>query len=439
MYALLQDAHIERPLPDGEGVARGSAGRRTAASHSVQGRAVQRPRHRPGRSRRSRPARRSPAGDRRPRAGRSCRSHQNADGGFSYISPTAAPTTDATAAAIQAIQALGENPEDDWKQRHARPRSPRSAGCSCSERRPTRSPTRLGRPSPRTSWALVAQDDKSQPFTDVPQDASRRPQGLPVPPADPSRSRPRTAPSSRARTSCSSAPRTRTHPKGTGIRPSACRLYVDDKNRSRAADIGKYGLHLQLKNVPNGEHTYKIELRRLRRQREGRRAQVHGRGAHAGAHQHAHARGRPTTPGPIYPDRVPHVDAQAVHHADADADTDAVPDGHAVPVPARARRRAPSSPARRSRRRARRPARPARAPAAAAVVPPASWVVPCSPCFPSAPSSRTSLLHRREELLGAASQGTVLAGGGSSWERFKQHARPVQGPDATVVAGMSLA
>jgi len=30
------------------------------------------------------------------------------------------------------------------------------------------------------------------------------------------------------------------------------------------------------------------------------------------------------------------------------------------------------------------------------------------------------LLHRREELLGGASQGEVLAGGGSPWERFKQ-------------------
>jgi hypothetical protein len=29
------------------------------------------------------------------------------------------------------------------------------------------------------------------------------------------------------------------------------------------------------------------------------------------------------------------------------------------------------------------------------------------------------LLHRREEVLGTASQGTVLAGGGSAWERFK--------------------
>ena len=51
------------------------------------------------------------------------------------------------------------------------------------------------------------------------------------------------------------------HKGGTGIKPTACRLYVDNKNRSRAADIGNYGLHLQLKNVPNGDHTYKIELR----------------------------------------------------------------------------------------------------------------------------------------------------------------------------------
>jgi hypothetical protein len=29
-------------------------------------------------------------------------------------------------------------------------------------------------------------------------------------------------------------------------------------------------------------------------------------------------------------------------------------------------------------------------------------------------------LHRREDRLAGASQGAVLAGGGSSWERFKQ-------------------
>ena len=36
---------------------------------------------------------------------------------------------------------------------------------------------------------------------------------------------------------------------------------MDSKNKSKPADVGSYGLHLQLKNVANGNHTYKIELR----------------------------------------------------------------------------------------------------------------------------------------------------------------------------------
>ncbi len=48
--------------------------------------------------------------------------------------------------------------------------------------------------------------------------------------------------------------------KGTGVNPKACRVYVDDVNRTKPADIGRYGLHLQLKNVPNGQHTYKLEI-----------------------------------------------------------------------------------------------------------------------------------------------------------------------------------
>jgi hypothetical protein len=48
--------------------------------------------------------------------------------------------------------------------------------------------------------------------------------------------------------------------KGTGVSPKACRVYVDDVNKTGPADIGRYGLHLQLKNVPNGLHTYKLEI-----------------------------------------------------------------------------------------------------------------------------------------------------------------------------------
>ncbi len=47
------------------------------------------------------------------------------------------------------------------------------------------------------------------------------------------------------------------------------------------------------------------------------------------------------------------------------------------------------------------------------------------------------LLHRREEILGTASQGTVLAGGGSAWERFKRTLARFKGPDPAVLAGMS--
>ena len=127
-------------------------------------------------------------------------------------------------------------------------------------------------------------------------------------------------PSSR-RTSCSSGRRTRTSLQGgTGIKPSACRLYVDNKNRSRAADIGKYGLHLQLKNVPNGDHTYKIELRDY----AGNLKSIERKFVVAvpDADPYVH----PADATDVLPDgvshRVPdaHDDPRAVHHSHADAD-----------------------------------------------------------------------------------------------------------------------
>jgi hypothetical protein len=51
------------------------------------------------------------------------------------------------------------------------------------------------------------------------------------------------------------------YPKGTGIQPLTCKVYVDNVNKSKPAVIGNYSLRLQLKNVPNGDHTYKLELR----------------------------------------------------------------------------------------------------------------------------------------------------------------------------------
>ena len=48
---------------------------------------------------------------------------------------------------------------------------------------------------------------------------------------------------------------------GTGVNAAAVRLYVDTANKTKPADVGRYGLHLQLKNVANGKHTYKIVIR----------------------------------------------------------------------------------------------------------------------------------------------------------------------------------
>ena len=48
--------------------------------------------------------------------------------------------------------------------------------------------------------------------------------------------------------------------KGTGVDPKACRVYVDDANKTKPADIGRFGLHLQLTNVSDGEHTYRLEI-----------------------------------------------------------------------------------------------------------------------------------------------------------------------------------
>jgi hypothetical protein len=48
---------------------------------------------------------------------------------------------------------------------------------------------------------------------------------------------------------------------GTGIDPDAVRLYVDSANRTAQADESRYGLHLQLRNVPNGKHSFKIVVR----------------------------------------------------------------------------------------------------------------------------------------------------------------------------------
>ena len=121
------------------------------------------------------------------------------------------------------------------------------------------------------------------------------------------------------------------YPKGTGIKPSSSRLYVDNDNKSRPAVIGKYGLHLLLKNVPNGDHTYKIELR----DNAGNVKSVERKFTVAvpSPTPTFSPTPRPTyTPGPVYPTVYPTTHAQAVHHADPGGDSDALRDVHAVPL-----------------------------------------------------------------------------------------------------------
>jgi hypothetical protein len=48
---------------------------------------------------------------------------------------------------------------------------------------------------------------------------------------------------------------------GTGINADAVRLFVDNVDKTKPAVIGRFGLHLTLKNVANGAHTYKITLK----------------------------------------------------------------------------------------------------------------------------------------------------------------------------------
>ena len=205
------------------------------------------------------------------------------------------------------------------------------------------------------------------------------------------------------------------HKKGTGIRPSASRLYVDDKNRSRAADIGKYGMHLQLKNVPNGEHTYTIKLVDYAgNEKVTERKFTVAVPTPVPTHTPTT---RPTyNPGPIYPTVYP----------------------TSTPGRTRRRRRRRSRRTRRTRRT--RTARARRRAPWSTGSPVASPSASASPAGTGAGGGGSAagfvggtllamlpigavisylLLHRREELLGTASQGAVLAGGGSAWERFK--------------------
>src|SRR5450756_668722 len=112
-------------------------------------------------------------------------------------------------------------------------------------------------PLPTTSWALAALRDK--PFTTFPRTRPPaleafvfRPQMKSVLPKN-----------DQKYTNTHSVLIRATYTdgaKGTRVNPTACRVHVDNVNKTKPADIGRYGLHLQLKNVPDGVHTYRLEI-----------------------------------------------------------------------------------------------------------------------------------------------------------------------------------
>jgi hypothetical protein len=330
-------------------------------------------------------------------------------GGFRQSGQGNVTNTDATSSAIQAIKALGEDP-DTWKS--ATGKTPLGALRALQQTTGAYKSTAhlRERALPVTSWALIAQS--KLPFTKYPKTIPGavkafkfRPQFRVVSPKNGAKFKTHIV--------LIRATYTDFWPKGTGIKPSACRLYVDTANRSKAADIGKYGLHLQLKNVPNGDHTFKIELR------------DHAGNARIIEHKFSVAVPTPTptstptpqptlNPGPVYPTYTP----QPSH-------TTATP----TPTPYPTLTPYPYSPS----------------PGVSPIVtgsPVSSPSASASPAGAGAEGGGGSAagfvggtllamlpigavisylaLHRREDILGGASQGSVLAGGGSSWERFKQ-------------------
>jgi hypothetical protein len=191
-----------------------------------------------------------------PAARQFLKTSQLADGGFPSAS---SKTTDAgaTSAAIQAILALGEKPDDTFWQVGAK--TPRTALASLQQKTGAylRKRGDSSNPLQTTGWAVTALRD--QPFTTYP---ATRPSALKA-----FVFRPKvltTSPRNGAKyTTTNTVLIHATYTdgvKGTGVNPKACRVYVDNADRTKPADIGTHALHLTLKNVPNGAHTYKLQI-----------------------------------------------------------------------------------------------------------------------------------------------------------------------------------
>lgn len=181
--------------------------------------------------------------------------HQRADGGFPY-KPGGATDAETTSAAIQAAWAMGDNPRTDaeWKESINTPKYALSVlqgknGSYASKQGST------PRAMTSTSWALIAL--RGRPFTTFPLKVVSASTAFRFRPWITSLSPKNGAKYTHTRIVLIRATYA-DGAKGTGVKPSACRVYVDNANKSKPADIGRYGLRLRLKNVANGDHTYKL-------------------------------------------------------------------------------------------------------------------------------------------------------------------------------------
>ncbi len=201
------------------------------------------------------------------------KSTQRSDGGFP-TSPGGPTDAQATAAAIQAILAMGET-QANWAVDGNTPAAALGklqikSGAYDKRHNSTVAPVAT------TSWALMALS--GGPFTTFP------------------KSRPAAVKPFAFRVALKTiAPKDHTTftdtrvvliratyadgAGGTGINAMACRLYVDDVNRSKAAAIGPYGLHLRAQQRAQRRAQLRAAPGRLRRQRAGGAALLHGGGA----------------------------------------------------------------------------------------------------------------------------------------------------------------
>jgi hypothetical protein len=338
--------------------------------------------------------------------------NQNADGGFP-VSRGGRTDAEATSAAIQAILALGEHPDDPfWATGINTPTYALGLLQQTNGSYRLTSRERL-RPLAVTSWALTAMRRKS--FASFPRNIGVAETAFRFRPVFRTVS-PRNGAKFKSHVVLIRATYTDFYPKGTGIRPPACRLYVNNENKSRPADIDKYGLRLLLKNVPNGTHTYKIELR----DQAGNVKVIERKftvAVPSPAPTYTPAPQPTYNPGPITP-----------------VFPTTTPRPYVTPTPTPTPTPLPSvtpypyySPS----------------PAASPVVTGSPLPSPSASASPAGAGDGDGgsaagfvggtllamlpigavlsylLLQRREEILGAASQGTVLDGGGSAWERFK--------------------